>query len=148
MNVRPVSTLCVIAALVAAGAGFGLDRAIAAQPGPAEVGAGVEVLTRGPVHEAFAETITFDPQPGIVVPKAPPDIIEEVPPDQRPEGANVTWIPGYWGWDDDRSDYLWVSGIWRALPPGRQWVPGYWGQSGQSFQWTSGYWADATISDV
>ena len=88
------------------------------------------MLTRGPVHEAFAETVTFDPEPGIVVPKAPPAAIEEVPPEQRPEGANVAWIPGYWGWDDERNDFLWVSGIWRALPPGRQWVPGYWGKSG------------------
>ena len=57
----------------------------------------MEVLTRGPVHEAFAETITFDPEPGIVVPKAPPEPIEEVAPDQRPAGANVTWIPGLLG---------------------------------------------------
>ena len=109
---------------------------------------GVQVLTRGPVHEAFAETVTFDPEPGIVVPKAPPAAIEEVPPEQRPEGANVAWIPGYWGWDDERNDFLWVSGIWRDLPPGRQWVPGYWGKSGQGFQWTSGYWADAKVSEV
>ena len=93
---------------------------------------GVEVLTRGPVHEAFAETVTFDPEPGIVVPKAPPAAIEEMPPEQRPEGANVAWIPGYWAWDDERTDFLWVSGIWRALPPGRQWVPGYWGRSGRA----------------
>ena len=109
---------------------------------------GVQVLTRGPVHEAFAETVTFDPEPGIVVPKRPPAAIEELPPEQRLEGANVTWIPGYWAWDDERSDFLWVSGIWRNLPPGRQWVPGYWGQSGQGFQWTSGYWADAKESEV
>ncbi len=83
-----------------------------------------------------------------MVPKAPPAAIEEVPPEQRPEGANVAWIPGYWGWDDERNDFLWVSGIWRALPPGRQWVPGYWGKSGQGFQWTSGYWADAKVSEV
>ena len=106
------------------------------------------MLTRGPVHEAFAETVTFDPEPGIVVPKAPPAAIEEVPPEQRPEGANVAWIPGYWGWDDERNDFLWVSGIWRALPPGRQWVPGYWGKSAQGYQWTSGYWADAQASEV
>jgi hypothetical protein len=148
MKVRHVSEWCMVTALAAIGTGFGLGKAIAAEPGPAGAVAGVEVLTRGPVHEAFAETVTFDPQPGIVVPKAPPAPIEEVPPDQKPEGANVAWIPGYWGWDDDRSDYLWVSGIWRALPPGRQWVPGYWGQSGQGFQWTSGYWADATVSEV
>ena len=95
-----------------------------ARPVPSK---GVQVLTRGPVHEAFAETVTFDPEPGIVVPKAPPAAIEELPPDQKPEGANVAWVPGYWGWDDERSDFLWVSGIWRDLPPGRQWVPGYWG---------------------
>ena len=106
------------------------------------------MLTRGPVHEAFAETVTFDPEPGIVVPKAPPAAIEEVPPEQRPEGANVAWIPGYWGWDDERNDFLWVSGIWRDLPPGRQWVPGYWGKSAQGYQWTSGYWADAQVSEV
>jgi hypothetical protein len=109
---------------------------------------GVEVLTRGPVHEAFAETITFNPQPGIVAPKAPPAAIEEVPPLQRPEGKNVSWIPGYWGWDDERNDFLWISGIWRALPPGRQWEPGNWGQSRQGVQWTSGYWADANATDI
>ena len=127
-------------------AGPGKCRASAAAAASAEQG--VQVLTRGPVHEAFAETVTFDPEPGIVVPKAPPAAIEEVPPEQRPEGANVAWIPGYWGWDDERNDFLWVSGIWRDLPPGRQWVPGYWGKTAQGYQWTSGYWADATVSDV
>ena len=92
--------------------------------------------------------MTFDPEPGILVSKAPPAAIEELPPDQKPEGAHVAWIPGYWGWDDERSDFLWVSGVWRALPPGRQWVPGYWGRSVQGFQWTSGYWADAKASEV
>ena len=138
---------------MAFGTTIGLNQHIAAQqpqppPQPQQASAagqdGVEVLTRGPVHEAFAETITFDPEPGIVAPKAPPADIEEVPPQQRPAGANVTWIPGYWAWDDERNDFLWLSGIWRALPPGRQWVPGYWGQSRQGFQWTSGYWADAS----
>src|SRR5690349_12376128 len=60
---------------------------------------GVEVLTRGPVHEAFAETISLEPQAGIVVPRMPPEAIEEIPPDQRPAGENVAWIPGYWAWD-------------------------------------------------
>ena len=108
----------------------------------------MQVLTRGPVHEAFAETVTFDPEPGLVVPKAPPAAIEELPPDQKPEGANVAWIPGYWGWDDERKDFLWVSGVWRDLPPGRQWMPGYWGRSAQGSQWTSGYWADAKVREV
>ena len=148
MIVRHVSKLCLVTVLVAFGTGFGLDKAIAAPRGPTDMEEGVQVLTRGPVHEAFAETVTFDPEPGIVVTRLPRDIIEEVPPEQKPEGANVAWIPGYWAWDDERSDFIWVSGIWRALPPGRQWVPGYWGPSGQGAQWTSGYWADATVSEI
>jgi hypothetical protein len=64
------------------------------------------------------------------------------------EGDNVTWIPGYWAWDDERSDFLWVSGVWRNLPPGRQWVPGYWGRSDMDYQWISGYWADAQVSEI
>ena len=38
--------------------------------GRTEAEDGVQVLTRGPVHEGFAETVTFDPEPGIVAPKA------------------------------------------------------------------------------
>ena len=148
MNVRQVCKWCVFIALAAPGSNFGLHKAVSAEPVPVDADEGVQVLTRGPVHEAFAETVTFDPEAGIVVPKAPPAAIEELPPDQRPEGANVAWIPGYWGWDDERNDFLWISGIWRDLPPGRQWVPGYWGESGQGFQWTSGYWADANVSEV
>ena len=110
--------------------------------------AGATVLTRGPVHEAFAGIVTFNPEPGVVVTKMPPEIIEELPPEERPEGNNVTWIPGYWAWDDERSDYLWVSGTWRALPPGRAWMAGYWGKTPQGFQWTSGYWADATAKEI
>ena len=90
-----------------------------------EASAGMEVMTRGPVHEAFAETVAFDPAAGIIVSQQPPTLIEEVMPDQRPAGDNVAWIPGYWGWDEDQNDFLWISGIWRNLPPGREWVPGY-----------------------
>lgn len=109
---------------------------------------GVQVLTRGPVHEAFAETISFDPEPGIIVSNQPPEAIEEVAPDQRPEGENVAWIPGYLAWDDEREDFLWVSGIWRDLPPGRQWMPGYWTGVESGYQWISGYWADATQTEI
>lgn len=107
-----------------------------------------QVLTRGPVHEAFAETITYDPDPGVVITRAPPELIEELPPDQRPAGANVDWIPGYWGWDDERDNFIWISGVWRALPPGREWVPGYWGQANRGYQWVAGYWADAEADEI
>ena len=109
---------------------------------------GVQVLTRGPVHEAFAGMVTFNPAPGVIVQKAPPNAIEEVPPGERPEGANVPWIPGYWAWDDERGDFLWVSGTWRSLPPGRAWVAGYWGKITDGYQWTSGYWANAAEEET
>jgi hypothetical protein len=118
-----------------------------AQPSDGAV-PGAQVLTRGPVHEAFAGMVTFNPEPGIVISKAPPELIEEMPPEERPEGDNVAWIPGYWGWDDERSDFLWVSGTWRALPPGREWMAGYWGETSQGYQWISGYWADASVRET
>ena len=109
---------------------------------------GAEILTRGPVHEAFAGIVSYNPEPGVIVNRKPPGTIEELPPGVRPDGDNITWIPGYWGWDDERTDYLWISGTWRALPPGRQWTAGYWAEAGQGYQWTSGYWADASIQET
>jgi hypothetical protein len=53
----------------------------------------------------------------------------------------VQWIGGYWAWDGDRQDFLWVSGVWRVPPPGRQWVPGYWNQVDGGWQWVPGFWA-------
>src|SRR5262245_16084045 len=117
---------------------------------PPPVPQGVEVLTRGPVHEAFA-TPTAEPQASPLVPKAPPQPLDELPPDEKPEGA-VLWLPGYWHWDDERTDYLWVSGTWRTPPPGKRWVPGYWRPEGGQWQWVPGFWTvaaeQAAESDV
>jgi hypothetical protein len=99
-----------------------------------------EVLNRGPIHEAFANPITYDPTPGPVVPNQPSDPIEEQPPDQKPEGDNVQWISGYWAWDDERTDFIWISGIWREPPPNCQWKPGYWDQCEGGWRWTCGCW--------
>ena len=98
-----------------------------------------EALTRGPVHEAFAEQINANPSLGILVAQAPPEAIDEIPPEYKPQGDNIVWIPGYWWWDEDASGYLWVSGVWRAVPPGQQWVAGYWAQADDGFQWVSGF---------
>lgn len=149
MNGGPVFRKCLVAGTIALAAGCGTDLGWAAPLGSAsDSEEGMEVLARGPVHEAFAGTATSDPAAGLVVRKQPPQAIEELPPDQRPEGDNVTWIPGYWAWDDERSDFLWVSGVWRNLPPGRQWVPGYWDQSDADYRWISGYWADAQMNEI
>ena len=122
-----------------------VDRPSAADDHPdlEAVPAGMQVLTRGPIHEAFAEPVIFDPGPGPVVPKQPPPPIPELPPDRRPRGADVRWVPGDWGWDDRRHDFVWVSGTWREVPPGRHWVPGYWNPVVGGCQWVSGFWASA-----
>jgi hypothetical protein len=109
---------------------------------------GAEVLTRGPVHEAFAEPLAADPQAGMIVNKKPPEEIDEVPPDLKPEGDNVAWIPGYWAWDDDRSDFIWVSGIWRNPPPNRRWVPGYWTEAQGGWQWVPGLWVPVVQEEL
>src|SRR5436305_8964115 len=120
------------------------------QPPPPPPGAteGVDVQARGPVHEAYAEPAEARPEPTPLVAKQPPDPVPEVPPDQKPEGDNVVWVPGYWSWDQDASDFLWVSGFWRNEPPGRQWVPGTWQQVEGGWHWAPGYWAVAQQTEV
>jgi hypothetical protein len=103
----------------------------------------IAVQARGPVHEAFAQPSEPSPQPRDVVPRQPPDPIPEEPPAQRPSGKDVQWIPGYWGWDADRNNYVWVSGFWRVPPPGRRWVSGHWFKSDEGWQWVSGFWQRA-----
>ena len=70
MNVLRITRWCTLTALAPL-VTIGLSQySSAARQASAAGQDGVEVLTRGPVHEAFAETITFDPQPGIVAPKS------------------------------------------------------------------------------
>ncbi len=104
---------------------------------------GIEVLTKGPVHEGYADAVDPNPKPTPIVTKAPPKLIEELPPNQKPEGDDVVWIPGYWSYDEDRKDYIWVSGFWRKPPPGRIWMPGNWRKVGDGWQWVPGFWGTA-----
>jgi hypothetical protein len=104
-------------------------------------------MARGPVHEAFA-TPTAEAKPTMVVNRQPPTPLDEMAPEERPEGE-VVWIGGYWAWDDDRADYLWVSGCWRAKPHGKDWVAGYWREADQNqWQWVPGFWHNAQPQDA
>lgn len=108
----------------------------------------IEVLTRGPLHEAFAQPVVLDEGTALVIDRQPPQPIDEVVPDEMPEGSNVAWIPGYWNWDSDRNDFIWVSGCWRAVPPNTSWVPGYWAQVGGGYQWVAGFWTKADAEEL
>ena len=67
----------------------------------------------------------------------------------KPDAHNAAWIPGYWSWDDERRDFIWVSGVWRVPPPGFQWMPGYWQDAqGQGYQRISGYWMPAQAQET
>jgi len=142
-----LSTAFVVTCLFVAAA----TRCPAAEPNPAAMpanGDDVESLLRGPLHEAFAEPIQLNPQPAPVVPKQPPQPIEELPPEAKPAEENVTWIPGYWAWDEEREDFIYISGVWRAAPEGRRWVPGYWTQVDGGYQWVSGFWAPIEAEEI
>jgi len=97
-------------------------------------------LASGPVHEAFAKPVTLEPQAPLIVPKAPLTNLQEVPPAEKPAGANIVWVAGYWAWDADRNDFIWVSGCWRNAPPNTYWVPGHWLQVDNGWEWVSGFW--------
>lgn len=100
-----------------------------------------EVLDGAPLHEAFARPLVLEAE-AIVIDRKPPEPIEELPPEERPDGKNVHWLPGYWNFDEERNDFVWISGLWRDFPPGRTWVPGEWQPVDTGFQWIAGYWAE------
>jgi len=119
---------------------------LTAQQGDGQALVGVEELAQGPIHEAFAQPGTTEPVASIFVNTAPPAPINELPPEEKPDGADVVWIPGYWAWDN--TQYVWVSGTWRHLVPNHQWIPGYWHDAQGGWQWVAGYWAPISQTDI
>jgi len=141
-------------------AAFGLASAVTSQPPlpppdepPSkqdEPQPGVKVADKGPIHEAFAQPGAEVRGKEMTAPKAPPAPITEVPPDTKPEGANVKWIPGYWQWDAGKNDFIWISGFYRNVPPTREWQPGKWIEKDGKNIYTPGFWrpTDKAIPQV
>jgi hypothetical protein len=88
------------------------------------------------IHEALAPA----PAGGapVHVDKAPPARIVDRPGMQSP-GAGARWIDGYWEWDRDLKDFVWVTGVWKVLPPGQFWVNGVWKRDGQGWYRVPGF---------
>ena len=65
--------------------------------------------------------------------------MDEVPPDQKPDGDNVAWIPGYWQFEDDRQGLHLDQRLLARHAPGRKWVPGYWNKNddGRASGWAA-----------
>lgn len=111
---------------------------------------GVKVAEKGPIHEAFAQPGAETRGKDMTAPKAPPPPVNEVPPDAKPEGSNVKWIPGYWQWDETKNDFIWVSGFYRNVPPNREWQPGKWIEKDGKNIYVPGFWrpTDGSIPRV
>jgi len=140
-----------IATFVAAAVYRGPETACGQAAPRAAVGpkvAGVEAQSLGLVHEGFDQPIAADFAPGLIAPKEPPAPLAERLPALMPSGARVLWLPGYWGRDDARKDFIWVSGAWRVPPPGQRWLPGYWSKAEGGFQWTPGFWIAAAAQQI
>lgn len=106
-----------------------------------ELEKGIQVENRGPIHEAFANPgAQVRGKEGFTAEKAPPPPVPELPPDEKPSGENVQWISGYWQWDTEKKDFIWVSGFWRNVPPGRTWTPGEWRLDNGQHRYIPGYW--------
>lgn len=99
------------------------------------------VASSGPIHEAFAAPQPTTLAPPELVEKTPPKPLNEVIPDEKPEGDGVQWIPGYWEYDPTANTFVWVSGVWRTPPPGRQWAAGYWTRADGQWRRQPGFWA-------
>ena len=79
MKPRHFRIIGTLSAFTAAGALL-LSSGKPALSAEVEAAQDVEILTRGPVHEAFAESVSFDPEPGMIVNSAPPEDIAIKPP--------------------------------------------------------------------
>lgn len=98
-----------------------------------------QALEHGPIHEAFISR-SGQPAPLQAISSQPPAAITEKIPAQ--DNQQAIWINGYWAWIPEQNDFVWVSGIWRCPPPGRQWVPGVWKQFEEGWVWIQGFWSD------
>ncbi len=107
-----------------------------------------EYLLRGPLHEAFAEPVTFDPQPGLVVPNGaaragPGDAAgsqarRRCRVDFRATGPGTTSARIIFG------SPAFTACFRRANAA----VPGYWRQAGNGYQWVPGFWTPAEAQQV
>lgn len=94
---------------------------------------------QGPTHEAFFTPVTSSLTNQAVAATPPDTLLERIP---QQADSEAIWIPGYWDWDAERNDYLWISGVWRRPPPDHQWVNGYWKKFDEGWVRIKGFWAE------
>ncbi len=132
--------------------GFVPHSVLAQQPPPPRPDyrneTGVVELNRGPLHQAFAQPYRPESSSGLTIDREPPPPIRELIPRIGPRHQEYQWIPGYWGWEPARNEFVWISGIWRRPPEEMVWNPGYWEQVGDQYAWVSGFWSRGRESEL
>ena len=93
----------------------------------------VAVLVAGHAPSAAAQVNV-----GIGIQIGPPPVREEVMA-PRPAYA-AEWVRGYWRWDPQVRQHVWVPGRWMAARPGYRWVDGGWRHGRRGWIWTEGRW--------
>lgn len=106
----------------------------------------VKPYTEGAVHEAY---VTPSTEGGAVIrsiSQQPPQPINELIPPQC--HSEAIWIAGYWSWNEEIKDFIWISGLWRRVPPNHVWIPGVWKQFGSDWAWLPGFWSAQPLENL
>lgn len=98
----------------------------------------IQTYENGPIHEAFVSPISANLLLDAVEFEPPEPINERIP---RQLDIQSEWIAGYWQWDLNANDFVWVSGVWRRPPPGHQWIQGFWKKYDNAWVRIPGYWS-------
>jgi WXXGXW repeat (2 copies) len=72
-------------------------------------------------------------------PQQPPAPVAERPARRRPS-PRALWVPGYWDWDADRGEFVWIGGDWQVPPTGMIWVGGRWARDQRGWYRVAGFW--------
>lgn len=91
------------------------------------------------IHEGFLTKVSADILLDAYPTRPPNPINERIP---RQSDSNTTWLAGYWAWNDQKDDFIWISGVWRRPPPSHQWIAGFWSQFEDGWVWIPGFWSE------
>ena len=97
------------------------------------------------IHEAFFQETHSNILYQAISQQPPANIIEKIPSQTDPL---TIWIPGYWDWDTDQRDFLWVTGVWRKPPPEHLWVPTTWIDSDDNWIRVRGFWKNENLENI
>jgi WXXGXW repeat (2 copies) len=91
-------------------------------------------------HDALQTAQPPRPADRAHAPEQPPAPIAERPAGARPQ-RRAEWVPGYWDWDPERAEFVWMGGVWQVPPPSTIWVSSRWMRDGDGWYRRPGFWS-------